>query len=64
MANEEIAESEVLVDAAKSLLQVIKANWETTLVALDFPGDLSEHERGCRDHNRLNVVNPAVDLCF
>jgi len=26
MANEEIAESEVLVDAAKSLLQVIKAN--------------------------------------
>jgi len=64
MANEEVAESKVLIDAAESLLEVVECNWETTLVTLDFPGDLSEDEVGCRDKDRLNVVNPAVDLGF
>ena len=64
MANEEVAEGKVLVDGTKSLLELVQANRESALVTWNFPSDLVEHDGGCRDDNRLNVVDPGVDLSF
>ena len=62
MANEEVAQSEMLVDCNKGLLKLIQAHRESALIALHFPSDLVENTSGRRHDIRLDVVNPGVDL--
>jgi len=62
MANKEVAQLEMGFKHRQSLLELIESDRVSLLVARCLVEHVIKHARGSRDHVRVDVVNPLVNL--